>query len=209
MSLSFWIRDYIFLPLAMLRRGTRWQNLALVISMVLFGLWHKATVLFFLWGCYQGLLLVLHRQFQQLQRKFAWNFPAVLWMPLSWLATISLISLGWVLFRANSLGQAVQMLSAVSSPASYLSHFLSGSLYLLVFTLAAGYAVVLLVEEMLDRYSTEPGTAAAESRSRIIAAIASHRWYWIPPLYGLALLLVLIVTHTQDAGAAQFMYRRF
>jgi len=210
MSLSFWIRDYVFLGLAMLRRGMWWRNLVLVLSMVLFGLWHKATVLFLLWGCYHGVLLVLHRQFQQLQRKLSWEPAAALWTPLSWLATITLISLGWIFFRANSLPQALRMLSAVFSPASYLSRFLSGSLYLLVFALASGYATVLLVNEMLDRYSAEPGAApAAHSRSEIMAAISRNRWYWIPPLYGLALLLLLIVTHTQDAGAAQFMYRRF
>ena len=132
-----------------------------------------------------------------------------LWTPLSWFITISLISLGWILFRANSLPQALQMLSAVFSPASYLSRFLSGSLYLLVFALAAGYAAVLLASEMLDRYSAEPETARANSDSSILAGIARNRWYWIPPLYGLTLLLVSIVTHTQDAGAAQFMYRRF
>ena len=69
MSLSFWIRDYVFLPLAMVRREMWWRNLTLVLSMVLFGLWHKASVLFLLWGCYHGVLLVLHRQFQQLQRQ--------------------------------------------------------------------------------------------------------------------------------------------
>jgi hypothetical protein len=120
-----------------------------------------------------------------------------------------LISLGWILFRANSLPQAVQMLSAAFSPASYFSRFLSGSLYLLVFALAAGYTTVLLVNEVLDRHSVKPGAAPAPSRSPIIAAIARNRWYWIPPLYGLALVVVLIVTHTRDAGAAQFMYRRF
>ncbi len=61
MSLSFWIRDYVFLPLAVLRRELWWRNLVLVISMVLFGVWHKATLLFVLWGCYQGCLLVVHR----------------------------------------------------------------------------------------------------------------------------------------------------
>jgi hypothetical protein len=45
--------------------------------------------------------------------------------------------------------------------------------------------------------------------SAMIAALARHRWYWIPPLYGLALLVVSIVTHTQGEAAAQFMYRRF
>jgi len=94
MSLSFWIRDYVFLPLAVWRRGVWWRNLALVISMVAFGLWHKASLLFLLWGSYHGVLLVLHRQVQELQRRFSWEPPAKLWTPLSWIATIALISLG-------------------------------------------------------------------------------------------------------------------
>lgn len=209
MSLSFWIRDYVFLLLVRLRREMWWRNLTLVVSMVLFGLWHKATVLFLLWGGYHGVLLVLHRQFQQWQRKLGWEPVDTLWTPLSWLVTITLISLGWILFRANSSSQAAQMFSAAFSPATYLSRFLSGSLYLLVLALATGYATVLLVSEALDRCSVEPGAAAAHSRSVIVTAIARNRWYWIPPLYGLALLVVSIVTHTQDAGVGQFMYRSF
>ena len=69
MSLSFWIRDYVFLPLASLRRGLLWRNLALIIAMVLFGIWHRGSLLFILWGAYQGLLLVLHRQWQQFERR--------------------------------------------------------------------------------------------------------------------------------------------
>ena len=209
MSLSFWIRDYVFLPLAMLRRDLWWRNLTLVISMVLFGLWHRATVLFLLWGCYHGVLLVMHRQLQQFRAKLDQAPPAAVWTTLSWFVTNLLISVGWILFRANSLPQAMRMLSAVLSPASYLSHFLSGSLYLLIFALAAGYAAVLSANELLDRYSAEIETAPAHSGSAIVAGIARNRWYWIPPLYGLTLLLVSIVTHTQDAGVGQFMYRRF
>jgi len=209
MSLSFWIRDYVFLPLAVVRREVWWRNLALVISMILFGLWHKASVLFVLWGCYHGVLLVLHRQVQQLQRKFDWTPSAALWTPISWAVTIGLISLGWIFFRAKSLFEARQMLSAALSPASYASHFLSGSLYLLVMALAVGYAIVLLVIEMLNRYSVEPEISAASSSPSVIVIIARNRWFWIPPLYVLALLLVVIVTHTRGADAAQFMYRNF
>lgn len=211
MSLSFWIRDYVFLPLAVLRREVWWRNLVLVISMVLFGLWHKASVLFVLWGCYHGVLLVLHRQVQQLQRKFNGTPAPVLWKAISRLATMSLISLGWIFFRANSLLEARQMLSAALSPASYSSHFLSGSLYVLVTALAAGYAIVLLAIEALDRYSVEDEAEAnaARSRSVIIALIANNRWFWIPPFYILALLLIMMVTHTRGADAAQFMYRNF
>jgi alginate O-acetyltransferase complex protein AlgI len=209
MSLSFWIRDYVFLPLAVMRREVWWRNLALVVSMILFGLWHNARVLFVLWGCYHGLLLVLHRQVQTLQRKFDWAPPAALWTPISWVATIVLVSLGWIFFRANSLVETRQMLSAVLSPASYSSHFVSGSLYVLVMALAVGYGIVLLAIEALDRYSVEPEAPVARSRPAIIARIARNRWFWIPPLYVLALLLVFIVTHTRGADAAQFMYRKF
>jgi alginate O-acetyltransferase complex protein AlgI len=209
MSLSFWIRDYVFLPLAVLRREVWWRNLALVISMVLFGVWHKASLLFVLWGCYHGVLLVLHRQVQQLQRKLDWAPPPRIWEALSWIATIALVSLGWIFFRANSLTKAGQMLSAVLSPASYRSHFLTGSLYLVVLVFAIGYALVLLVVDELNRYSAGPEAAASKSGGGMVALLARKRWFWVPTLYALVLLIVLFVTLTQGPSAAQLMYRTF
>ena len=207
-SLSFWIRDYVFLPLAVLRREVWWRNFMLVVSMVLFGLWHKASVLFVIWGCYQGVLLVLHRQVQQLQRKLDWAPPSI-WTPISWVATMALMNLGWVFFRAPSVPVAGQMLSAVLSPLSYGSHYLSTSLYLLVLTLMIGYAVVLLVIEMLDRYPTNSEGAIVPARQGLLVTLARNRWLWVPPLYALTLLVVLMVTLTRGPGAAQFMYRAF
>jgi alginate O-acetyltransferase complex protein AlgI len=207
MSLSFWIRDYVFLPLAISRRETWWRNFALVVSMILFGIWHRATVLFFIWGLYQGVLLVAHRQVQQMERKFEWDPPA-LWTPLSWIVTISLISLGWIFFRGNSLSQARQMLTAIATLGGYGSHFLSSSLYLLVAVLATGYAVVVGVGTVLDRQSAERRDSSIKSPG-IIFVLARRRWFWILPLYTLTLLLVLMITMTQDGGAAQFIYRRF
>jgi len=203
MSLSFWIRDYVFLPLAMLRREIWWRNAALIASMALFGLWHRASWLFLLWGLYHGALLVLHRLVQQVERKYNWEPPPI-WTPLSWLVTISVISLGWIFFRAHSLSQAGQMLGAVATPASYASHLLSTSLYLLVTTLAAGYALVVLVAQWLQAQpeANQPATG-------VMAFIAHRRWFWILPLYVILLLFVLMITLTQDGGTAQFLYRRF
>ena len=209
MSLSFWIRDYVFFPLMQLRREVWWRNLAVVVSMILFGLWHKANLLFLLWGSYHGVLLVLHRQIEGLERKYDWTPPQGPWTALSWITTMSLISLGWIFFRANSLLQVGQMLSAVLSPASYQAHFLSASLYLLVLMLALGYAVVLSVIDTLNRYSMEPEPSSQAARPRFIALIARWRWFWIPSVYVLALFFLLIVTLTQRAGTAQLMYRRF
>ena len=217
MSLSFWIRDYVFFPLMQLRREIWWRNLAFVISMTLFGLWHKATVLFLLWGAYHGVLLVLHRQVEGLERKYDWEPPQVPWTILSWIATTSLVGLGWIFFRANSLPEARQMLSAVLSPGSYSARFLSGSLYLLVLALALGYALAVLVADALNRHSVESEAASEdtsketskESHSGFLGLMARWRWYWIPPLYALALLVLLIVTMTHGASTAQFMYGNF
>jgi alginate O-acetyltransferase complex protein AlgI len=204
MSLSFWIRDYVFLPLAMMRRDLWWRNGMLVVSMALFGLWHRAALLFVLWGCYHGVLLVLHRQVQQLQQRFGWEPPARLWNALSWITTISLVSLGWIFFRANSLLQARQMFSTVFSPSSYGLQFLSGSFYLLVLGIVTGYAIVLRAADLLDRASVEGSV-----NTGIMALIARNRWYWLTPLYALTLFFVLMITHTQGGSAAQMMYRQF
>ena len=209
MSLSFWIRDYVFIPLATARRELWWRNLSLVISMVLFGIWHKASLLFVLWGCYHGVLLVLHRNVQRLEQKLNWQPASALWTAISWAVTITLVSLGWIFFRANSLAQASAMLTAIASPSTYSKHLLALPLYLLVFVLAALYAAVLLVIGALDR-GTERldtmGTPPAEG----ITVILRDRWVWLTPMYAFALLIATwLVTRAQSAGASPFVYRFF
>lgn len=205
MSLSFWIRDYVFFPLATLRREIAWRHLVLALSMVLFGLWHKATLLFLLWGLYHGLLLVAHRTIQQFERRFEWD-PPKLWTPLAWFVTAVFISLGWILFRANSTAQAQQMLAAVVNPESYASHFLSTSLYVLIASLASGYAVVLMIADAMARASS---ATEFQSSSNLVSSISRWRWYWVPAVYTLALLLILMITLTQEGGVGQMMYRGF
>jgi len=207
MSLSFWIRDYVFFPLAPFRRELWWRNLALALSMVVFGLWHKATLLFLIWGSYQGALLVMHRQVQQLERRKNWEPPKI-WTPLSWTATAVLVSFGWIFFRANSTTQARQMLAAIATPASYSAHHLSTSLFVLIAMLAVGYSVVLLLSDAIDRESITAKSPEPQSRS-ILAVVARWRWYWLPAVYGLALLFVLMITLTQQGGVGQMMYRSF
>jgi hypothetical protein len=73
----------------------------------------------------------------------------------------------------------------------------------------AGYAIVLLTIDALDGSSKSVENGGCPGTPGIIAAIARHRRLWVPPVYALALLLVVIVTHTRGADAAQFMYRNF
>jgi alginate O-acetyltransferase complex protein AlgI len=212
MSLSFWIRDYVFFPLMQLRRDLWWRNLCFLISMTLFGLWHKASALFIIWGCYHGVLLVLHRQIEGLERKYDWTPPPTLWTIASWIGTMVMVNLGWIFFRANSMPQAREMLTSVFSPATYGGHILSKSLYLLVLAVGLGYAVVLIIGDTLDRQSP---TAAHDQASDIAtpsgftATIAHWRWFWLAPLYAVALLFLLIVTLSHGTSTAQLMYGNF
>jgi alginate O-acetyltransferase complex protein AlgI len=175
--------------------------------MLLFGIWHRATWLFVLWGGYHGALLVAHRQLQQLQRNRDWDPPPTLWNPLGWIATLSLVNLGWIFFRARSLSEAGQMWAALISPATYATHMLSQSLYLLVFAIAGAYAISLLLTDRLAKVRTE--AEACAPRLGFFALLARWRWYWIPPLYALALIFLIVVTFTHGASAAQFMYDKF
>ena len=141
MSLSFWIRDYIFLPLAMVRRRQWWRSFSLVVAMALFGLWHAATATMVLCGVYHGMLLVAHRQIQRARRALGMAIPVIAEIPLSWGFTFFPISLGWVLFRARNLHQALVMLRAVVTPGSYWQITLRPDYYLLVFLVVAVYLV--------------------------------------------------------------------
>jgi D-alanyl-lipoteichoic acid acyltransferase DltB (MBOAT superfamily) len=207
MSLSFWIRDYIFLPLAVIRRELWWRYFMLVVSMVMFGIWHKASLLFVLWGGYHGVLLVLHRQIQNLRQRLNWAPPERAWAALSWITSTSLIALGWLFFRANSPQQVREMLAAVTSVSSYASQNLSHELYWLVIVLAAGYAAILATIDALDRYEVKE--ELSDALPRFLAGIARNRWYWVPTLYVLAALIVFMFTVAQGGSASQLIYRQF
>lgn len=97
-SLSNWLRDYLYIPLGGNRHGRVRTALNLALVMFLGGLWHGPNWTFAAWGLYQGLLLAVHR---------VAPFPATrLLRPLTALATFSAFSLGWVLFRAASFADA-------------------------------------------------------------------------------------------------------
>ncbi|MEP7343644.1 MAG: MBOAT family O-acyltransferase [Gemmatimonadaceae bacterium] len=139
MSLSFWIRDYLFMPLATMRREVWWRNLALVVSMVVFGLWHKASLLFLVWGMYQGLLLLGHRLLQQWQRKRGQAAGGAWGSVFSWLITFAAINFAWIAFRAPDWQQASKLAGLALAPFSAQPSALSASFYLLVLGIVGTY----------------------------------------------------------------------
>jgi len=99
-SLSTWLRDYLYVPLGGNRRGTLRTYGNLITTMLLGGLWHGAAWNFIAWGGYQGFWLVAER----LTGKKPWyaKAPRFVRIPI----TFVLVLFGWVLFRAYDLGHA-------------------------------------------------------------------------------------------------------
>ncbi len=98
MSLSAWLRDYLYIPLGGNRRGVRRTYVNLALVMVLGGLWHGPTWNFVLWGAWHGGLLAAERAFGRPDRAL----PRPATITLTFLAVL----IGWVLFRAADLPAA-------------------------------------------------------------------------------------------------------
>lgn len=113
-SLSQWLRDYLYISLGGNRRGKVLSYRNLLITMVLGGLWHGAAWNFVLWGLYHGLALVLtHRSFRFL--RLEWRFFFVVKIFATFLFTL----FGWLLFRVHSLQQLNNILLNIFYNFSY------------------------------------------------------------------------------------------
>lgn len=104
MSLSSWIRDYIFIPLGGSRRGKVLTAVNLFIAMALAGLWHGAAWTFVLWGLWHGIGLAAHRAWSvaAVPRLAVLNSGTAQIRALSIIATFLFVCFGWVLFAASS-----------------------------------------------------------------------------------------------------------
>lgn len=208
MSLSFWIRDFLFLPLATARREMWWRNLSLVIAMFVFGLWHKGTILLMLWGIYHGVLLVLHRQWQEFRKRVGFSWSGTLPGGLSWLVTFSAVCIGYIFFRCDTLRQAVAMIKAIASPHGYLHRTLDPSFYVMVFLAAAGYFAAIGGAELLDwieRYASR----ASSPISTLLRTLAQERWVWITPVVLVVTLYLSVVFKPGQPETGPVMYALF
>ena len=180
MSLSFWLRDYLFIPLGGSRSG-RWLTLRnLVVTMFLGGLWHGAAWTFVVWGLLHGALLIGHN----LLRRAGLTPP---WTALNRSITFACVAALFVIFRAPSLHVAGDVLSAMAgldgldSPAA-------------VQTLV-GLPLALGIAALLAFVNLAPNTWEVELRPR--------------PVYGLALGGALAAAVLTIGNPSPFIYFRF
>jgi len=106
-SLSTWLRDYLYITLGGNKNGKVAEYRNLAITMFLGGLWHGASWTFVFWGIYQGALLIIHRLLQPFLGRIALPFI------LRVIFFFQFICVGWLMFRAKSMAQAWQMAQSI------------------------------------------------------------------------------------------------
>ncbi|HEX2574681.1 MAG TPA: MBOAT family O-acyltransferase [Polyangia bacterium] len=118
-SLSSWLRDYLYIGLGGNRGGTWKTYRNLLLTMVIGGFWHGAAWTFLLWGFYQGMLLVLHRALEPwLGRHFTARSSGgrAVSFVVRVLFMFQLTAYGWLIFRAESVGQLGHFTRALVHP---------------------------------------------------------------------------------------------
>jgi D-alanyl-lipoteichoic acid acyltransferase DltB (MBOAT superfamily) len=181
-SLSTWFRDYLYIPL--LRRGAEPASRArlfsaLVIVMLLSGLWHGAAWTFVLWGAYHGMLLVGYRLISK-KKSGPVNEKASLPLPVYLIRIVimfQLVCFGWLLFRADSIGQVWAMMGRIVHDFHWTS-FASSA-----FTMILFFAGPLMIYEFwLERRQDLLSLVRIDWRARaVVYSYCSLMLLFFPP----------------------------
>jgi alginate O-acetyltransferase complex protein AlgI len=202
-SLSSWLRDYLFIPLGGSRgsKATVYRNL--LITMTLGGLWHGAAMHYLAWGAYQGLLLILHREYSQWLSKLALAKSLLQSKIYHWFSigvTFNLVCVGWVLFRAENWKTTCEILQKMSLAPYDLVHFSLQHMFILQIRDPSIFPalVVILPTLMIAQI--------------VIAWLNGRRFYQSPPWIvqvGCMVAMMCLLTIFSPDSSPRFIYFQF
>ncbi len=117
MTLSRWLRDYLYIPLGGSRGTVRATYRNLFLTMVIGGLWHGAAITFVVWGAIHGGYLAAERWVRGwwAAQERPPVFPPEATALFQWFATFHVVCLGWIFFRADSVGTALDVISGIAT----------------------------------------------------------------------------------------------
>jgi D-alanyl-lipoteichoic acid acyltransferase DltB (MBOAT superfamily) len=150
-SLSRWLKDYLYIPLGGNRKGRIRTNINLIITMLLGGLWHGADIRFIIWGFLHGIGLVFNRIWNSIfgEKERAGFFGRA----VAVFITFNFVSFCWIFFRAPDMMSIKLMLKQIVesfSPGSYMTVIPAySSVFLLM---AVGYIIHFLPEKFKESY---------------------------------------------------------
>ena len=195
-TLGRWMMDYLYIPLGGNRKGKGRTYLNLWIVFFLSGLWHGASWTFVAWGVFHGLFIVLEKIFKKKGAHQKNTFTAY----LSVFFTFVTVMIGWVLFRADTIGYAVHYVGAMfgtngSSPALFVN-----SQFVFTLIVAAVFSFIGLIP-----------SAKLQSKLEHLSTLSTPFSNRNTVLFGLVIvvLLVLSASFILKGSFNPFIYFRF
>ncbi len=169
MTLSRWLRDYLYIPLGGNRRGKLLTYRNLMLTMLLGGLWHGSTWTFVIWGGIHGVALSIERLFGPRQQALGTRpmLPDWLGPLLRWFVTFHIVCLAWVFFRAEDLGKSFDMLGRIVS-----LDFAGGAgvlTPLVVIIVALALALQFVPEELKERFDESLASTRLLAQGALLA----------------------------------------
>jgi alginate O-acetyltransferase complex protein AlgI len=192
MSLSTWLRDYLYFSLGGNKKGKFRTYMNLMLTMLLGGLWHGASFRFILWGGLHGAALAVHKAFSSLSMKplpAKWNGAVQV---LGVLVTFHFVCFCWIFFRAPDMTAAGQVLSQI------FSHF-SPQIFL---EFVSGYKIVLML--MVVGYVLHFVPKSIEVKAEQVVTDMHLAWKT-----ALLVSMIVLVIQTKSAGIQPFIYFQF
>ena len=183
-SLSTWIKNYVYVPLGGNRCSARRSYVNLCICFFLSGLWHGAAWTFVAWGTFHGVLLVVDRAFWLNSQK---KLPAAINRAL----TLWLVMISWVIFRSKDAGGMANMFGVLFSPGRAAQ---VNTLWLSPDIIAAMLAGLFLIYLPLVRRPSQPTVKPIFASAELVASIA---------------LLLLVIGRMAVSSFNAFLYFRF
>jgi alginate O-acetyltransferase complex protein AlgI len=176
-SLSSWLRDYLFIPLGGSRGGMAFVCRNLMITMLLGGLWHGAAWTFVIWGALHGAVLCLERLGGALKPRDWPNVPKLIGL----LITFHVVCLGWIFFRSESFAGAVAFLGGFVHPGDGPMIFTPLALALILMGLAIHAAPPRLLDSLATRAARLPMPAMAAGLAATVLLVDAMRPQGIAP----------------------------
>jgi alginate O-acetyltransferase complex protein AlgI len=218
MTLSRFLRDYLYIPLGGNRKGPVLRYANLLTTMLLGGLWHGAGWTFVIWGGLHGLYLVVHQLWQAARERFLGHDltkPSFFSRLLSGLLTFVCVVVAWVFFRATNLDSATNVLkgmvglNGLSIPTEWQSLFGAGASRSL--DAFGGMRQTVWIALLLAIVWLVPNSQELIGRARsgkLAAVFAKEHWAWMS-LGSFAVVLFLLAAINGSRGSSEFIYFNF
>ena len=182
-SLSTFLREYLYIPLGGNRKGQGRTYFNLMITMVLGGLWHGAAWSYAVWGTFHGVALALERFWRD--RYPAPKNPSVLRQIISGLLVFSFVTLAWLLFKLTDFAHVIKFMQALANNTGFSS-------YMAIVVYVALYSTPVVLYHLYYLYKTHNPTHTLTRRAE-------------PYVYGLMFFLIV----TNSGIGTDFIYFQF